>query len=258
MNRTNDKARNTSTGRNGHNLTEKESEQKMLLSELAFAMDPLNPDEERKAFREMVHAAITCDNDRRNEIRMRIFRANMRLAYNLAKRTIWQHRKFYGEYANDLLDLTHVAYEALFQAIEKFQVEAGNRFSTYATTAIRNELNSANGMRKRRENGVGPMERLDEPIWRPDGKTWLDLLGKDRSAPIPDEIYYHEKTCLLQSAMQELSHRERDLVSAKFRLGTAGKRRQLQDVASRYGISPQRASQIVKAAIAKLHKALAA
>jgi DNA-directed RNA polymerase specialized sigma subunit len=38
----------------------------------------------------------------------------------------------------------------------------------------------------------------------------------------------------------------------------AGKRRQLQDVASLYGISPQSASQIVKAAVAKLHKALAA
>ncbi len=40
--------------------------------------------------------------------------------------------------------------------------------------------------------------------------------------------------------------------------GAAGKCRQLQDVASRYSITPQRASQIVKAALDKLHKALAA
>ena len=56
-------------------------------------------------------------------------------------------------------------------------------------------------------------------------------------------------------AMQGLSRRERDLVSAKFRLDN---RRRLQDVAGLYGISPQRASQIVKAAIDKLHKELAA
>ncbi len=41
-------------------------------------------------------------------------------------------------------------------------------------------------------------------------------------------------------------------------IGAFGKHRQLQDVASRYGILPQRASQIVKAAFGKLHKALAA
>ena len=45
---------------------------------------------------------------------------------------------------------------------------------------------------------------------------------------------------------------------AKFHIVAAGKRRQLQDVASRYGITPQRASQIVKAALDKLQKALAA
>ena len=255
MNRTNDYTRNSSTGRNGQYLMEMESERKMLLRELACSTDPLDPDEEQKAFREMIRAAITCDNHRHNEIRMKIFKANMRLACNLAKKIIWQHRKFYGEYANDLLDLAHAAYGALFHAIDKFQVEAGNRFSTYATTAIRNELNSANGMRKRRENKVGPMERIDGPIWRSDGKTWLDLLGKDSSAPIPEEISHREKTVLLWSAMQGLSRRERDLVSAKFRLDN---RRQLQDVADLYGISPQRASQIIKAALAKLYKTLAA
>ncbi len=59
-------------------------------------------------------------------------------------------------------------------------------------------------------------------------------------------------------AMRGLSRRERDLLSAKFNLDDGGNRRRLQDVADLYGISPQRASQIVKAALDKLHKALAA
>ena len=58
--------------------------------------------------------------------------------------------------------------------------------------------------------------------------------------------------------MRDLSSRERDLVYAKFHIVAAGKRRQLQDVASRYGITPQRASQIVKVALDKLQKAIAA
>ena len=127
---------------------------------------------------------------------------------------------------------------------------------TYATIAIRNELNSANGMRKRRENKVGPMARLDEPIWDSDGRTWLDILGDDCSAPIPDEVSYYENARLLQSAMEGLSLRECNLLSAKFNLGDGGDHRRLQDLANLYGISPQRASQIVKVAIAKLHKVL--
>ncbi len=256
MNRTNE--RNASNGRDGQDYTEIESERIMLKKELASSTDPLGIEEERKTFREMVRAAISGDEARRNTLRMKIFKANMRLAYDLAKKIIWTHRKFYGDYANSVIDLTHVAYGALFQAIDKFQVEAGNRFSTYATTAIRNELNSANGIRKRRENKVGPMERLDHPVWRYDGKTWFEVLGDDSSAPIPDEVFYREKTGLLQLAMRNLSRRERDLVYAKFRIGAPGKRRQLQDVATRYGITPQRASQIVKAALDKLQKAIAA
>ena len=256
MNRTNE--RNSSTGLNSHDYTEIESERIMLKKELASSTDPLGVEEERKTFREMVRAAIFGDDTLRNALRMKIFKANMRLAVDLAKKIVWQHRKFYGDYSSSLIDLTHVASGALFQAIDKFQVEAGNRFSTYATTAIRNELNSANGIRKRRENKVGPMERLDYPVWRYDGKTWFEVLGDDSSAPIPDEVFYREKAGMLQLAMRDLPRRERELVYAKVHIGAARKRRQLQDVASRYGISPQRASQIVKAALDKLHKALAA
>ena len=258
MDLTNDNEHHPSTRRNGLDLTDNNSERKMLRRELTLATAPLDIDEEREVFREMARAAISGDNARRNKLRMRIFHAHMPLACNLAKKAVWQYREFYGEYVSDLLDLTHVAYGALFQAIEKFQVEAGNRFSTYATIAIRNELNSANGMRKRREYKVGPMARLDEPIRDSNGRTWLDILGDDRSAPIPDEVSDYEKSTLLESAMQRLSRRERDLVSAKFNLGDGNNRRRLQDVAGLYGISPQRASQIVKAAIDKLHKAVAA
>ncbi len=258
MNRTNDNERSPSSDHNGRDLKDDNSERKMLLRELTLATAPLGIDEERKAFRELACATISGDNARRNAFRMKIFHANIGLACNLAKKAAWQQREFYGDYASGLLDLMHVAYGALFQAIEKFQVEAGTRFSTYATIAIRNELNSANGMRKRRENKVGPMARLDEPIWDSDARTWLDILGDDCSAPIPDEVSYDENASLLQSAMRGLSLRERDLVSAKFNLGDGDNRRRLQDMASLYGISPQRASQIVKAALDKLHKALAA
>lgn len=242
--------------RNYPTYCESESEWKMVRRELSEATDPLSPDEERNAFREMVKAAIYGDNQRRRTIRERIFKANIRLAYFLAKKIIQMRRVSYGEYASNLLDLMHVAYNAIYKAIDKFNVDNGNRFSTYAFMAIRNEINMTDGIRVRSEIGVGPMKRLDLSI-RPDEETtWKELLEDNGSTPIPEMVCCRDRVAKLQTQLRCLSQRERELVTVK--LGMADGNVQLRDMARKYGISPQRASQIVSAAIAKLRRNLAA
>ena len=235
---------------------ESESEWQMVLRELSESTEPLSPEEERNAFREMVKAAIYGDTQRRRTIREKIFKANIRLAYSLAKKFVQRRRVAYGEYASSLLDLMHVAYNAIYKAIDKFNVDSGNRFSTYAFMAIRNEINMTDGIRVRSEIGVGPMKRLDLTICPDEETTWRELLEDTNSVPIPEMVCCRNKAAKFQAQMRCLSQRERDLVSVK--LGMAGDKIQIRDMAHKYGISPQRASQIVSAAIDKLRRNIAA
>lgn len=250
----NDKTRTAASFRNGQDDFESESEWDMILKELSKSTEPLSADEEREAFRDMVHAASMGDNCRRHAIRERIFKANMRLAYAYAKGVAQRRRAAYGEYASGLLDLVHVAYLAICKAIDKFNVDSGNRFSTYAITAIRNAINEADGIRKRHEQGVGRMERLDDSNDRDGAWRWLEQQGD--SDPIPDEVDSNGWREWLVAAMRGLSARERELLAVKY--GVYGDKCRLADMAHKYGITPARASQIVQEGIKKVRRYLVA
>jgi RNA polymerase sigma factor (sigma-70 family) len=222
----------------------------MINKELAEAIDPLTPDEERDAFREMIHAALHGDEDRRRAIRERIFRANIRLAKAIAEKIARRRRHAYGEYTSNVLDLMHVGYTAIYRSIDRFNVDAGNRFSTYVFSAIQNKMNMTDGIRKRKEIGVGPMKRLDEKINSDDETAWIELLEDKRCVPIPDMVSHRDKFEKLLKLIRKLPPRERDLVTA--RLGLDGGKHKLRDIAREYDISAARASQIVNAEIDKL------
>ncbi len=250
----NDKTRTAASFRNGQDDFESKSEWDMILKELSESTGPLSADEEREAFRDMVHAAGMGDNCRRRAIRERIFKANIRLAYAYAKRIVERRRAVYGEYASGRLDLMHEAYHAIYNAIDKFNVDSGNRFSTYAITAIRNAINEADGIRKRHELGVGRMERLDDSNEQYVSWRWLEQQGD--SNPISAAADSKGWREWLVAAMRSLSPRERDVLAAKF--GAGGDKCRLADIARKYGISQARARQIVKAGIEKLRRHAAA
>ena len=235
---------------------ESESEWKMIRKELAEAIDPLTPDEERDAFREMIQAAIHGDENRRRAIRERIFRANIRLAESIAVKIARRRRHAYGEYASNVLDLMHVGYNAIYRSIDKFNVDSGNRFSTYVFMSIQNEMNMTDCIRKRKEIGIGPMKRLDEQISLNDETTWIELLEDKRSVSIPDMVSNRNKFEKLLKLIRKLSPRERDLITV--RLGLDDGKYKLRDIARKYGISAARASQIVNAVIDKLSAHFAA
>ena len=256
MNDANDNDRNSTSAPNYYMYCEGNSERDMVKQELAEATDPLSPEEEREAFREMIQAAIDGDDDRRRAIRERIFRANIRLAYYMAAKVINMRKAAYGEYASSLIDLAHVGYDALYRAMDKFDVERGNRFSTYAGRAIQNEIYMFDGIRKRHEHGVGPMKRLDKCINPDDDTTWRDMLEDENCTPVPVHVYYRDKAEKIRAQLRSLSDRDLDIVSVK--LGLDGGKYQLRDMARKHGITPARASQIATAAIDKLLALLAA
>ncbi len=213
----NDKTRTAASFRSAPEDFESKSEWDMILKELSESTEPLSAAEEREAFRDMVHAASMGDNCRRHAIRERIFKANMRLAYAYAKGVAQRRRAAYGEYASGLLDLVHVAYLAICKTIDKFNVDSGNRFSTYAITAIRNAINEADGIRKRHEQGVGRMERLDDSNEQYVSWRWLEQQGdSDPISAAADSKGWRE---WLVAAMRSLSPRECDVLAAKFGAG---------------------------------------
>ncbi len=250
----NDKIRKAANTRNNLDYCDRLSEKKVLEAELAGSTDPFSPEEEREAFHALVRAAVEGDEMRRIALRDRIFMANMRLAFKEAARILPRRQRFYGDSASSLADLVHVAYLAIYKAIAKFNVDSGNRFSTYATTAIRHAINEADGIRKRHELGVGRMERLDDSNEQYVSWRWLEQQGD--SNPISAAADSKGWREWLVAAMRSLSPRECDVLSTKF--GAGGDKCRLVDIARKYGISKARASQILKAGIEKLRRHAAA
>ena len=92
----------------------------------------------------------------RNEavaVKQQIIRANLRLVVSIA-------RRFAGRYG-DLAELISVGNLALIRAVDRFDFARGNKFSTYATWAIRNEFRSAR--RDAPPRSVRPRTHRDPP-----------------------------------------------------------------------------------------------
>ena len=128
--------------------------------------------------------------------------------------------------------------------------------STYAITAIHHAINEADGIRKRHEQGVGRMERLDDSNDRDGAWRWLEQQGAGDSDSIPDEVDSNGWREWLVDGMCRLTPRESDFLSARFGLGGCDCR--VADMARKYGISQARAGQIVQAGIKKLRRHVAA
>lgn len=92
-------------------------------------------------------------------------------------------------YSNE--DLVQEGALALMRAIQKYDPDKGIRFSTYACTAIKNQINYL----FRRSRGVDRLNVEAHPLEAPfpgdddDNRTRLDIVGDDRfGAEILDEI----------------------------------------------------------------------
>lgn len=86
----------------------------------------LSKAEEKELFNEYKKSL---DEKRKKQIRNKIAETNLRLVVSVAKR--------YKKQGNELLDLIEEGNIGLLKAIDKFDVNLGNKFSTYATWWIR-------------------------------------------------------------------------------------------------------------------------
>lgn len=87
-----------------------------------------------------------------------------------------------------------------------------------------------------------------------EGASWLDRLGEPAPQLAFDEHIDRQRACALaQSALQELSPRDRDIVTQRFALG-GGPRQTLEALGASYEVSRERIRQLQNRALKKLRK----
>lgn len=189
----------------------------------------LNPRRARRAVVEEIESLL----EEAERIRALLIRANLRLVVSIAKRFVDASNTFY--------ELVSDGNISLIRAVEKFDYFLGNRFSTYATYAIRR--NFFRSVIKRREDRQR-CPSADE-----------DLLPT--AAPVTDPEALGEQSVLaLRSSLAALLHRlndrERSVVQARFGFGGDGRVKTFQQLGDELGVCKERVRQIQVRAMEKL------
>lgn len=167
------------------------------------------------------------------EVRNRIVRSNLRLVVSMARKL--------SPSLDQMSELIGEATVPLIRAVELYNVGLGNRFSTYATWAIRNHMLRC---LKRRQSVVDRTAAGDG--------LWLEQLADERSTPEDLELHSNQQVAAVQQLLASLSDRERLVITARFGLDGQPSGQSLQDIADRVGLSKERVRQIAIHAIAKL------
>ncbi|MCI2058215.1 MAG: RNA polymerase sporulation sigma factor SigE [Oscillibacter sp.] len=176
-----------------------------------------------------------------------------------ARRTLIEHnlrlvvyiaRRFENTGIN-LEDLISIGTIGLIKAVETYCPDKNIKLATYASRCIENEILMYLRKNASRKGEVS----FDEPLntdW--DGNELLlsDVLGTEGDTvmrPIEEDV----DRSLLQSALEVLSPREKQIITLRFGLG-GGREQTQKEVADRLGISQSYISRLEKRIISRLKK----
>ena len=148
-------------------------------------------------------------------------------------------------------DMISIGTIGLIKAVNTFEPTKNIKLATYASRCIENEIL----MFLRKNAGRRVEVSFDEPLNTDyDGNELLlsDVLGTEADVvmrPLEDDV----DLCLLASALDTLSPREREIITLRFGLG-GGKEQTQKEVADRLGISQSYISRLEKRIIQRLKK----
>ena len=177
------------------------------------------------------------------EARSRLIEHNLRLVVYIAKK--------FDNTSVGVEDLISIGTIGLIKAINTYKPAKNIKLATYASRCIENEIL----MHLRKTSCLKSEVSFDEPLntdW--DGNELLlsDVLGTEADVvmrPLEDDV----DLCLLASALDTLSPREREIITLRFGLG-GGKEQTQKEVADRLGISQSYISRLEKRIIQRLKK----
>jgi len=217
-----------------------------------FTTRLLPADEERRLFRRMNYAKFKADqlrqdlNPRRakaalvaqvealleeaERIRAVLIRSNLRLVVSIAKKFV--------DSSNSLHELVSDGNLTLIRAVEKFDYSLGNRFSTYATYAVRRNL-FRTVIKRRTERQRCPL--ADEEL--------LSTAAPGADPEVLTERHVMALRQRLAGLLDQLNDRERCVVQARFGHGRA---KTFQQLGEELGVCKERVRQIQVRAMEKL------
>ena len=195
--------------------------------------------------REEETAALTalCAGDKSAE--RTLIEHNLRLVVYIARR--------FENTGVGLEDLISIGTIGLIKAVGTYRTDKNIKLATYASRCIENEIL----MFLRKNAGRRVEVSFDEPLNTDyDGNELLlsDVLGTEADVvmrPLEDDV----DLCLLASALDTLSPREREIITLRFGLG-GGKEQTQKEVADRLGISQSYISRLEKRILNRLHTEL--
>lgn len=173
---------------------------------------------------------------RADRLRNYLLKANTRLVMSIA-------RKF-ADARNSFDELLSSGLTSLVRAVEKFDCDRGYRFSTYATCAVRRDLNRMvmNCRRDSHRFAATPSEVLEL------------VAEDDHEHPGKAVDRWRALSNILNSMMEVLDEREQQIVRARFGFDEEGTKTKtsFSNLGKRMGISKERVRQLANRALEKL------
>ena len=214
--------------------------------------DGILSDDPVKMYLKEIGHVVLLDRERETELlnrlgeeaaRQELIEHNLRLVVYIARR--------FENTGINIEDLISIGTIGLIKAVGTYRTDKNIKLATYASRCIENEIL----MFLRKNAGRRVEVSFDEPLNTDyDGNELLlsDVLGTEADVgmrPLEDDV----DLCLLASALDTLSPREREIITLRFGLG-GGKEQTQKEVADRLGISQSYISRLEKRIIQRLKK----
>ncbi|AGA31236.1 sigma-70 family RNA polymerase sigma factor [Singulisphaera acidiphila] len=165
-------------------------------------------------------------------IRIQLVRANLRLVVSIASRNLGPH--------DDLFERVSDGNVVLFRAVELFDSSRGNKFSTYATWAIRNQLaRAAQAKHHRQSRFLLGQEEV------------LAIAADPRTEAVDPSDLQEQRQAAVARLLARLGDRERRVLVGRYGIGGACEQT-LTQLGQELGITRERVRQIEARAQDKL------
>ncbi len=182
---------------------------------------------------------IAADLDEANRVRNQIIEGNLRLIVAIARKLT--------DSVEQMSELISEGMMPLMRSVELFDIRLGNRFSTYATWAVRNQM-----LRHLKRARLHPTLSLYAGRFPEEDAPSLENLPDKRPPTERDEVDSRRHQTIVWRLLSSLSERERLVVTARFGLEGQPHGQSLAMIAGQMNLSKERVRQIVLDSLSKL------